>query len=160
MRLKRIINNLDYMLLFSVFALILIGITLIGSATHANIPSPTRFNFVIRQTLFAAVNVVLGLYLLRFDYRVLKPLAKPLYIINIVALLGVMFFGRTALGAQRWLQIGPISIQPSEFAKAIMIVSLAAFADKKLNTLDDFKSWLPIFGFVLVPFILVMRQPD
>ena len=160
MQLKRILNNMDYMLLFSVFALILIGITLIGSATHANIPSPHRFNFIIRQTIFATVNVALGFFLLRFDYRMLKPLAKPLYILNIVALLGVMFFGRTALGAQRWLQIGPISIQPSEFAKAIMIVSLAAFTDKKLDTLGNFKSWLPIFGYVFVPFILVMRQPD
>jgi rod shape determining protein RodA len=160
MQLKRILNNLDYVLLFSVFALILIGITLIASATHANVPSPHRFNFVIRQTIFAAVNIGLGLYLLHFDYRMLKSLAKPLYILNLVALLAVMFVGRTALGAQRWLQLGPISIQPSEFAKAIMIISLAAFVDKRLDTLDNFKSWAPIFGFVFIPFILVMRQPD
>ena len=160
MHVKRILNNLDYVLLFSVFALILIGIILIASATHANMPSPHRFSFVTRQTAFALINVAIGFYLLHFDYRMLKRLAKPLYILNIVALLAVMLVGRTALGAQRWLQIGPISIQPSEFAKAIMIISLAAFVDKRLDTLDNFKSWLPIFGFVLVPFILVMRQPD
>lgn len=157
---RRITNNLDYVLLGSVMLLVLIGITLIGSATHANIPSPTRFRFVFRQSGFVMINLILGFFLLRFDYRMLKGLAKPLYIINIIMLLGVMLFGRTALGAQRWLQIGPISIQPSEFAKAIMIVALAAFVDKKLPTLNDFRSWLPIFGFVLVPFLFVVKQPD
>ena len=160
MNFKRIYNNLDYVLLFSVFALLFIGITLIASATHANIPSPNRYYFVTRQSIFVLLNILAGFFLLRFDYRMLRPLARPLYICNILLLLGVMFFGRTALGAQRWLQIGPISVQPSEFAKAIMIVSLAAFMDKKVHFLDSFKSWLPIFAYVFLPFILVMRQPD
>ena len=160
MRYKRVVNNLDYVLLFSVLLLTLIGITLIGSATHVNIPGPNRFNFVIRQSMFALINLAVGFYLQRFDYRMLKDLAKPMYIINLVMLIAVMLFGRSALGAQRWLQIGPISIQPSEFAKAIMIISLASFVDKKLPTLDDIRSWLPIFGFVFLPFVLVMKQPD
>ena len=160
MNIRRITNHLDYVLLGSVVLLVLIGITLIASATHANVPSPTRYRFVFRQSMFFALNLLLGFFLLRFDYRMLKGLAKPLYVINIVMLLGVMLFGRTALGAQRWLQIGPIVIQPSEFAKAIMIIALASFVDKKLPTLNDFRSWLPIFGFVLVPFLFVMKQPD
>lgn len=160
MSLRRIFNNLDYVLLFSVFALLLIGITLIASATHANIPSPNRFSFVIRQAAFAGVNIIFGLYCLRFDYRNLRHFAKPLYVINILLLLCVMFFGRTALGAQRWLQIGPVSVQPSEFAKVIMIISLAAFINRRIPTLDGFKSWIPVFAYVFVPFFLVMRQPD
>ena len=72
---RRITNNLDYVLLGSVMLLVLIGITLIGSATHANIPSPTRFSFVFRQSGFVMINLILGFFLLRFDYRMLKGLS-------------------------------------------------------------------------------------
>ena len=157
---KKILNNLDYVLLFGVFLLIGIGIILIGSATHANIDSPNRYYYVFRQAMFALVDIGIGYFLLRFDYRMLKDLAKPLYIFNIVMLLAVMFFGRTVLGAQRWIQLGPLSIQPSEFAKAIMIIALASYVDKRVKTLDNFYGWLPVVAYVFVPFILVMKQPD
>ena len=97
---------------------------------------------------------------MRFDYRILKHVAKPLYIFNLVMLVAVMVVGKSALGAQRWLQLGPISIQPSEFSKAIMIVCLSSFVESRLPTLTDFRSWIPVFLYVFVPFLLVMRQPD
>ena len=158
--LKKYFRNIDKPLLISVLLLITIGILLIGSATHANIPGPKRYSFVLRQLSFAAINLVLGAFLMRFDYRVLKSLARPLYIFNILMLLAVMLVGKSALGAQRWLQLGPISIQPSEFAKAIMIISLSSFVDDRLPLLTDFRSWLPVFGYVLIPFLFVMKQPD
>ena len=158
--LKKYFRNIDKPLLISVLLLITIGILLIGSATHANIPGPKRYSFVLRQLSFAAINLVLGAFLMRFDYRVLKSLARPLYLFNILMLLAVMLVGKSALGAQRWLQLGPISIQPSEFAKAIMIISLSSFVDDRLPLLTDFRSWLPVFGYVLIPFLFVMKQPD
>lgn len=158
--LKKMFRNIDLLLLGSVIALITIGIVLIGSATHANIPGAHRYSFVLRQTVFAAINFSLGAFLLRFDYRILKSVARPLYLFNLVMLLLVMLVGKSALGAQRWLQVGPITIQPSEFAKAIMIVSLSSYVDDRLPLLTDFRSWLPVFGYVLLPFILVIRQPD
>lgn len=158
--LKKYFRNIDKPLLISVLLLIAIGVVLIASATHANVPGPRRYSFVLRQLSFAAINLVLGTFLMRFDYRVLKSLARPLYIFNILMLLAVMLVGKSALGAQRWLQLGPISIQPSEFAKAIMIISLSSFVDDRLPLLTDFRSWLPVFGYVLLPFLFVMKQPD
>ena len=119
---KKYFRNVDKVLFLSVMLLIAIGLVLIASATHANIPGPHRYRFVFRQALFVIVNLILGGYLMRFDYRILKHVAKPLYIFNLVMLVAVMVVGKSALGAQRWLQLGPISIQPSEFSKAIMIV--------------------------------------
>ena len=157
---KKYFRKIDKPLLFSVLALICIGVVLIGSATHANIPGPLRYSFVLRQLSFAGINLVVGAFLLRFDYRILKSLARPLYIFNILMLLAVMLVGKSALGAQRWLQVGPISIQPSEFAKAIMIIGLSSYVDDRLPLLTDFRSWLPVFGYVLLPFLFVMKQPD
>ena len=93
-QIKKVFSQYDMPLLVSVLLLITIGIILIGSATHANVPGPKRYSFVLRQLSFAGINLVLGAFLLRFDYRVLKQLARPLYIFNIVMLLCVMLFGK------------------------------------------------------------------
>ena len=113
--------------------LIAIGLVLIASATHANIPGPHRYRFVFRLGSFVIREPHFGRYLMRFDYRILKHVAKPLYIFNLVMLVAVMVVGKSALGAQRWLQLGPISIQPSEFSKAIMIVCLSSFVESRLR---------------------------
>lgn len=160
MEFSRIIRRLDYVLLFAVLGLTLIGITLIGSATHVNLAAEDRYWYVQRQSMFALINLILIFFSLRFDYRALEDMGKKLYVFNLVMLFAVMFVGHSALGAQRWIQLGPVSIQPSEFSKVIMIIALASFINKKLDDLDSFWSWLPVFGFVLLPFILVMQQPD
>jgi len=156
MGLGRILKRLDYVLLFAVLALTAIGITLIGSATHINLVSEDRYWYVQRQSMFAVFNLIFIFFSLRFDYRLLEDMSKKLYIFNLVMLLAVMFFGHAALGAQRWIQIGPVSIQPSEFSKIIMIVALSAFINKRLDNLDSFWSWFPVFGYVSVPFLLVI----
>ena len=94
--LKKYFRNIDKPLLISVLLLIAIGVVLIASATHANVPGPRRYSFVLRQLSFAAINLVLGTFLMRFDYRVLKSLARPLYIFNILMLLAVMLVGKSA----------------------------------------------------------------
>lgn len=160
MEFGRIFKRLDYVLLFAVFALTAIGITLIGSATHINVVSDDRYWYVQRQSFFAILNIALVLLTLRFDYRLLEDMSKKLYIFNLIILLAVMFVGHTALGAQRWIQIGPITLQPSEFSKIIMIVGLSAFINKRVDVLDSFWSWLPVFAYVFLPFLLVMKQPD
>ena len=137
--MSRILKRLDYILLFAVLALTAIGITLIGSATHINLASEDRYWFVQRQSMFAVLNLIFIFFSLRFDYRLLEDMSNRLYIFNLIMLLAVMFLGHSALGAQRWIQIGPVSIQPSEFSKIIMIVALAAFINKRLTI------WIP-FG--------------
>ena len=113
-----------------------------------------------RQSMFMVFGLAIVTVSLAFDYRVLKNYATKLYIINIILLLAVMFVGQSQLGAQRWIQIGSMSFQPSEFAKVFLIICLATFMDKRIEWLEEFKDYLPVFAYILVPFILVMRQPD
>ena len=75
-------------------------------------------------------------------------------------LLAVMFFGHAALGAQRWIQIGPISIQPSEFSKLIMIICMAAVLESRVGNLRGLRDLLPVAFYIGLPFILVLKQPD
>ena len=75
-------------------------------------------------------------------------------------LLAVMIVGHSALGAQRWIQIGPINLQPSEFSKIIMIVCLAAMLEERVGKLNSLEDLAPVALYVGVPFVLVLKQPD
>lgn len=157
---RRSFRNIDFLMIFSTLALLGIGILIIGSATHVNSPSDDRYWFVQRQGVFALINIVLILVMLKFDYRMLGPLGNALYAINLLMLIAVMFIGHSALGAQRWIQLGPFHVQPSEFAKLIMIISLAHLLDARTEKMKSVWDLLPISAFVIVPFLLVMKQPD
>ena len=157
---RRLLKNLDFVTIATVSLLIVISLVIIGSATHVNTPSDDRYWYVARQGSFALMNVVIIFVVLNFDYRILGKFATSLYVINLLMLLAVMFIGHSALGAQRWIQIGPISLQPSEFSKLIMIIALADLLDKKAGRLDSFKDIIPIFLYVGLPFVLVLKQPD
>ncbi|SEJ91135.1 rod shape determining protein RodA [Propionispira arboris] len=144
----------------TVAAIIVISLVIIGSATHINTPSDERYWFVQRQGIFAIINGLLIFFLLNFDYKMLQHYGNRLYIFNLVMLVAVMVLGQSALGAQRWIQIGPITLQPSEFSKIIMIISLAAILEDKIGKLNTFKDLLPIAAYLGVPFLLVLKQPD
>mgnify|MGYP000798115970 FL=1 len=160
MDLKRILKNLDWWLIAAVLILMGCGLGLIDSATHSFAVSTGKAWHVQRQSMFMLFGLAIVTVSLAFDYRVLKNYATKLYIINIILLLAVMFVGQSQLGAQRWIQIGSMSFQPSEFAKVFLIICLATFMDKRIEWLEEFKDYLPVFAYILVPFILVMRQPD
>ena len=157
---KRFLKRLDYPLLIASLMIIIYSLIIISSATHINTPSEDRFWYVQRQGLFAVLNIVFAAFFLNFDYRGLQQYGKKLYIFNLVMLLAVMFFGHAALGAQRWIQIGPISIQPSEFSKLIMIICMAAVLESRMGTLNSLRDLFPIAIYIGIPFVLVLKQPD
>lgn len=157
---KNLLKRVDFTLLFASLAIVIYSLIIISSATHINNPSEERFWFVQRQGIFAIINVAIAVVFMNFDYRGLKGYGKPLYIFNIIMLLAVMFFGHAALGAQRWIQIGPVSLQPSEFSKLIMIICMASVLEEKIGSLNSLQDLLPIAVYVGIPFILVLKQPD
>ena len=157
---KRILRRIDFALLLSAIAIVIYGLVIISSATHINTPGEERFWFVQRQGLFAVINGVLALLFMNFDYRGLQQYGHGLYIFNLIMLLAVMLFGHAALGAQRWIQLGPISIQPSEFSKLIMIICLAAVLEERMGRLNSVQNLLPVAIYTVIPFILVLKQPD
>ena len=158
--MRRYIRNLDWILILTVFLLTGVGLVLIASATHTEALRTGVNYFVQRQGLFLSVDVLLVILLPRLDYHVLKQVALPLYVITLILLLGVMFFGHSTMGAQRWIRLGPVIFQPSEFSKVFIIVCLAAFLDKQAGSLEHWKEYLPAGLFLLAPFVLVLRQPD
>ena len=158
--MRRYLRNLDWILIWTILLLTAVGIVLIASATHGDALVSGSNRFVQRQGLFMLVDILLAAGIISLDYHSLKRIAWPLYGLTLLLLLGVMFFGHASLGAQRWIRLGPVMFQPSEFSKAFMIVCLAAFLDERGEYMEQGKDYLPSCLFMLVPFVLVLRQPD
>lgn len=150
----------DWTIILSTLLLVFFGIVAIGSATHIN---QTGFHFstlVVKQLIFFILNVLVVIGLQFLDYHKLKNWANGIYIITILMLLAVIFVGTSALGAQRWIQLGPITIQPSEFSKLLMIICMAKMLSSRYEQLNSFKSLFIPAIYVGFPILLVFMQPD
>ena len=106
----------------------------------------------------AAVGVVIALVTARLPLLRLKPLLIPIYAITVISLVAVRLIGTTALGAQRWLSIGGVHVQPSEFAKLSAILLLAAVLDR--HPVERPVDLLRPLGIISIPWVLVFIQPD
>lgn len=157
---NRWLKRLNFPLIIATLGIIAMSLIIIGSATHINDVSSQRFWYVQRQGIFAIVNIAMVIFLINFDYKMLQRYGNALYIFNLVLLLAVMLFGHSALGAQRWIQIGPINLQPSEFSKLLIIISLASMLEDKIGKLETIYDLFPVAAYVAIPFLLVMKQPD
>ena len=157
---KGILRRTDLALVLAAAGIVIMSLVIIGSATHINTPSYDRYWYVARHGIFTLFNIGVAIFLMNFDYKMLQGYGNKLYIFNLIMLLAVMFLGHSALGAQRWISIGPISIQPSEFSKIIMIISLATVMEHRIGKLNSLHDLLPVAAYVGVPFLLVLKQPD
>ncbi len=161
LNLIRYWRRIDSTLLMAVLGLAVICLLIIASATHANMDGkPGQYDFVMKQGIFLVVGLIVAGGSLYFDYRKLYRWVPVIYGINAILLLVVKFAGTSALGAQRWIQIGPFTLQPSEFAKLIMIICLARLLSNNKSGFQTWKSLLPVAGLMALPTLLIFIQPD
>jgi rod shape determining protein RodA len=119
--------------------------------------APWAAPHLIRFAIFFAIMIVLSL----IDLRVWFALAYPVYGLGLVLLVLVDLVGRTSMGAQRWLQLGPIGIQPSEIMKVGVVLALARFYHGMSGKSAQLSWWLLVPAFlILAPVGLVAKQPD
>lgn len=154
---RRWITNIPWGVVGLVSLICLIGLSAVYSATYtAQGPSPLFY----RQIAWMAVGVFFMFLMLIPDYHTIGRYAYGFYVVSIVLLLLVIVIGRTGMGAQRWLPLGPFAFQPSELAKLALMLSLARyFADSKKRDICLTDLGAPA-AMVLVPFMLVLKQPD
>jgi len=136
-----------------------VGLCLIFSAT-APLGEAGRA-FVVRQMTWCSFGLVLTAAFLLFDYRVMERWAVPLYIIIVVALFTVWALGKVTAGSRRWIEIGFMRFQPSEFAKLAVVIILAKYFQNKSGRGDpDVSDLAKPLLLAMLPVILVLIQPD
>jgi len=155
---RRIASNFDLGFMLGVLALLVVGAVSVHSATHG---MGDRSSLFLRQLSWMGVGLVVMAGMLVFDYRLLKRWGWPIYGIAVTLLAAVLVVGRTGMGAQRWIPLGPFSFQPSEIAKICLIIGLAKYYSEDGvtdgHTLRQLIKPALIVGF---PAVLIIKQPD
>jgi rod shape determining protein RodA len=148
--------KVDYILYACTLGLTAIGLTSIYSATY-DAGSSVFFN---RQLMWAIFGTVGMFGMLLFSPRIIESLAVIVHIFVVGVLVLVPFMGKTVAGTTAWLELGPLSFQPSEVAKITTILVLALFLSKRSSQIRSFKT-LAIAGLIVgIPMILVLMQAD
>ena len=124
---RRLIKNFDWITLALVTLLSLMGILTIYSATRSPLPGGEMPSFYVKQLYWLLVSVAAMIAIVSFDYIWLKRFSYVLYGLGIFLLLLVFFHGRTGMGAQRWLNIGIFSFQPSEVFKLFYVITISRY---------------------------------
>lgn len=156
----------DRSLLFTVLVLLGIGLVMIASAgvAYGKVRFGDPYYFFKQQLVGFSAGLVFLYIFQRIDYRVWRKLVVPIFLFAI-ALLVLVFIpgiGTTVYGAARWIQIGPISFQPSETMKLAIVLYLAAFFSSKGKgkTGDFYEGFVPFLAIMAVVGFLVVKQPD
>jgi rod shape determining protein RodA len=157
---RRLLQNFDWVLL-----LILI---LIGSLSILNLYSATfpikdagGSQIFLKQIYWYIIGFVVLLMMTTFDYHALERLAYPVYFLSLFLLVLVLVIGKAYSGSQRWISLGGIAFQPSEFAKIALVIILARYftghGEYTGYRLRDL--WRPSI-LVVLPFLLTVKEPD
>ena len=149
--------SFNYPLAIAAIGLSVFGLVVIKSATlHGGDGSGD----VARQAVYFVIGVAAMMLLSFVDYHLWQRWAWPLYIVNILMLGAVAIAGHSAMGAQRWIGFGPIVFQPSEPAKLLTTLSVAAIlADPRRSFAHLRDLWVPLVA-IAPPTLLVLKQPD
>ena len=145
------LRDFDFKLILMIIALSVMGCLAIGSA------EPSLQN---KQVVGVVVGVLIMLFLAFFDYTWILKLYWPMYGANLLLLLWVIVAGDEGGGAQRWLEIGSFRFQPSETAKIILILFFAQFIMLHREHINTFKIIAACILLVLVPWVMIAKQPD
>ncbi len=114
----------------------------------------------VRGLMWTGIALITFVIATVFDYKWLKTFSWPLYVLQLVLLIGTLAIGHGVGGAARWISIGPFDFQFSELAKILMIVVLANYLGARQGRLGSLTSILGACVLVVPPWILVMLQPD
>jgi len=158
MQNQRWFANLPWGMVGLVCLIALFGLAAVFSATYT-VRGPSSLFY--KQLIWVGIGMAIMFLALIPDYHTVGRYAYILYAVSLVLLLLVMIFGKTGMGAQRWLSLGPIAFQPSELAKLSITLALARyFADHSKREGYDLRDLVIPGVMVLVPLLLVLKQPD
>jgi len=159
--------GLDRLLMFAVAGLLVMGTTLVWSATVArdDLTGGDPNAYLKKQMVNIAIGIVLGLMITATDHRWVRILAPLIYVGSVIGLLLVLVMGSTINGSRSWLIVGGLSIQPAEFAKLAVVIGMALLvAERTEGSLRQRQvRHLEVLGMLAIaalPAVLILAQPD
>lgn len=158
MQTHRLLPNVNWGLAAMMLVLAAAGVVNLYSATVAR---EGTASYYMTQVYWFCIGFAAIIVIQLFDYRHFDRFAYVIYAVVLLALVLVAVKGKTVMGGRRWLSLGPVAVQPSEFMKLAVILALAHFynarSDEGPYALRQL--WLPLL-LIIVPAALILKQPD
>jgi rod shape determining protein RodA len=159
---RRSVPPFDFVLVAATLLVSFVGVVMVYTATRGTLlaQGDDPKTFLKKQGLFVVLGVITMIVVALFDYRRLEPLAVVLYWLIVLSLLGVFLVGSSAQGAARWFSVGPLQLQPSEFAVIALVLAIASYCARRE---EEGLAWRDVFRLLImagIPIVLVLLQPD
>ena len=159
---RRNVPPFDYILVVATLMVSAIGVIMVYTATRGALLAQGEDpkTFLKKQGLFVVLGGITMVVLAIIDYRRWEGLANLLYWLIVLSLAGVFVVGSSAQGAARWFSLGPLQIQPSEFAVLALILAIASYCARRD---EEGLAWRDVFRLLImagIPILLVLVQPD
>ena len=134
-------GSIDIPFLGLTIALLTIGLIMLFSASYpyAYYYKDSSYYYFIRQILFAVAGLVAMLLMSKINYKILKAIYKPVFVVTIALLVIVLFYHTNVQNFKRWISLGPVTIQPSDLAKFTIILTLAVYISKYYKKMKTMK---------------------
>ncbi len=157
---RRLVKYFDWGLLGMTVLLGFLGLVTLYSAVTSASPTPQKI-YYFKQLVWYCAGLIVMVISFLINYKLLDRWANAIYAICILLLICVLLFGKYVGGARRWLILGPLSIQPSEFVKIAVIICLARYYSKIANIRGlNLRELLTPLILAAIPVFLIVRQPD
>ncbi len=159
---RRRVPPFDYILVIATLLVSAVGVVMVYTATRGTLlaEGDDPKTFLKKQGLFVVLGIITMVVVALIDYRRLESVANLLYWLIVLALLGVFVVGSSAQGAARWFSVGPLQLQPSEFAVLALILAMATYCARRD---EEGLAWRDVFRLLImagIPIVLVLLQPD
>ena len=143
-------GKMDLVFLFLLLAILATGLVMLfsASAPYAAVNRSSSYYFIINQLMYAALGLAVMYIASKFDYHFYKKLVWVAFGISILTLVAVLFTSGMNDGIKRWLKIGPLSFQPSELAKLVLILVLSYIISRKYDEMNKPMFDIKLFGIV------------
>ena len=134
-------GSIDIPFLGLTIALLTIGLIMLFSASYpyAYYYKDSSYYYFIRQIFFAVAGLVAMLLMSKINYKILKAIYKPVFVVTIALLVVVLFHHTNVQNFKRWIPLGPVTIQPSDLAKFTIILTLAVYISKYYKKMKTMK---------------------
>ena len=155
---KSAFSQIDFILVGLTASLVGIGLVAVYSATH--LTGIGQSPYFSKQVTFALLGGALMFIIAFTPFKVLQRSSYYLYGLSIFMLILVPLIGVKGFGAERWISLGSIKLQPSELAKLATVLAVARYLSSPDVNINRWKHLLITFAIILLPFLLIARQPD
>ena len=154
---RRLLDRLDVPTIAAALTLAAVGMTAIASAT---VEQPGRAGLWKTQLAWLGIASLAAVVVIAVDYHVWAEFSLSLHGAAVALLVAVLLFGKEVGGNRSWLAVGPVTFQPSEFAKWTTCLAVAAFLAKRVHDRLRFVQAVQLGAIIGLPTLLIAKQPD